>query len=100
MKKQPISILNLQAFKMEHPDSGQFVYAGVLEFTSPDPNAAYVPQWMMDYLGVKDGEEVLFEHVDLPKGEFVRLQPVSSAWLVRVERERERERESERRERE
>ena len=23
-----------------------------------------------------------FEHVDLPKGQFVRLQPVSSAWLV------------------
>ena len=28
------------------------------------------------------GDEVSFQHVDLPKGTFVRLQPVSSAWLV------------------
>ena len=25
-----------------------------------------------------------FEHVDLPKGQFVRLQPVSSVWLVSI----------------
>lgn len=37
---------------------------------------------MMDHLGAKEGEEMKFEHVDLPKGQFVRLQPVSSAWLV------------------
>ena len=28
------------------------------------------------------GDTVTFSHVDLPKGTFVRLQPVSSAWLV------------------
>ena len=28
------------------------------------------------------GDTVSFSHVDLPKGTFVRLQPVSSAWLV------------------
>ena len=37
---------------------------------------------MMDHLGAKEGQEMKFEHVDLPKGQFVRLQPVSSAWLV------------------
>ena len=71
-----------QFFKLEHPESGQLVYAGVLEFTSPTPEAGYLPQWMMDHLGAKEGEEMKFEHVDLPKGQFVRLQPVSSAWLV------------------
>ncbi len=42
----------------------------------------YLPQWMVDHLGVGEGEEVEFRHVELPKGQFVRLQPVSSAWLV------------------
>ena len=82
----PISLSFLpslpQFFKLEHPESGQLVYAGVLEFTSPSPEAAYLPQWMMDHLGAKEGQEMKFEHVELPKGQFVRLQPVSSAWLV------------------
>lgn len=30
------------------------------------------------------GTEVDFQHVDLPKGKFVQLQPVSSAWLVSI----------------
>lgn len=77
-----LSTLSFQSFKLKHPDSGQLVYAGVLEFTSPSPEAAYLPQWMMEHLGAKEGEEMMFEHVDLPKGKFVRLQPVSSAWLV------------------
>ena len=73
---------SLQSFKLEHPSSGEVVYAGVLEFNSPTPESAYLPQWMMDHLGAKEGEEMKFEHVELPKGKFVRLQPVSSAWLV------------------
>jgi len=69
------------AFKLEHPTSGRLVHAGVLDFTSPTSDACYLPQWMMDHLQASEGDEVLFAHVDLPKGTFVRLQPVSSAWL-------------------
>ena len=72
-----------QSFKLEHPSSSEVVYAGVLEFTSPSPEVAFLPQWMMDHLGANEGEEMNFAHVELPKGKFVRLQPVSSAWLVR-----------------
>ena len=61
---------------------GKVVYGGVLQFTSPSPDSAYLPQWMMEHLGVGDGEEVALKHVDLPKGKFVQLQPVSSSWLV------------------
>ncbi len=67
---------------MEHPTSGHVVHAGVLEFTSSSMDHGYLPQWMVDHLGVGAGEEVEFKHVELPKGQFVRLQPVSSAWLV------------------
>ena len=31
------------------------------------------------------GDTVSFSHVDLPKGTFVRLQPISSSWLVRTD---------------
>ena len=67
---------------MESTVFGKTVYGGVLQFTSPAPDSAYLPQWMMEHLQAKDGEEVTFKHVDLPKGEFVQLQPVSSSWLV------------------
>ncbi len=70
---------------MESGVSGRVVYGGVLQFTSPAPDSAYLPQWMMDHLEVQDGEEISFEHVDLPKGQFVQLQPVSSSWLVSAE---------------
>ncbi len=74
----------MQAFKLYHPKSQRQVFAGVLEFTSPTMDHGYLPQWMMDHLTVEPGEEVDFKHVDLPKGQFVKLQPVSSAWLVSV----------------
>ena len=38
----------------------------------------------LPYTHTHTGDEVSFEHVYLPKGTFVRLQPVSSAWLVSV----------------
>ena len=73
------------------------MHAGVLEFTSDELNKAFLPQWMFEHLNVSVGtcpmscdchviycigEEVTFKHVDLPKGTFVQLQPVSSSWLV------------------
>ena len=67
---------------MESLVSGKIVYGGVLQFTSPAPDSAYLPQWMLEHLGAAEGEEVAFNHVDLPKGKFVQLQPVSSSWLV------------------
>eukprot|EP00731_Ephydatia_muelleri_P008856 Em0004g1194a len=69
------------SFKLENTATGACLYAGVLDFTSPVAEQAYIPQWMMDHLGASDGSTVSFEHVTLPKGTFVKLQPVSSVWL-------------------
>lgn len=73
-----------QSFKLEHPDTGKFVYAGVYDYSSPSPEMASLPRWMMEHLGASEGEEMTFDHVDLPQGTFVKLQPVSSAWLVSI----------------
>ena len=46
---------------MENIASGRAVYGGVLQFTSPTPDSAYLPQWMMEHLEVGDGDEIAFK---------------------------------------
>jgi ubiquitin fusion degradation protein 1 len=73
------------AFSFTNQSNNKMVNAGVLEFTSPEHNHAYLPQWMFEHLQIQEGQYVNFEHVELPKGTFVQLQPVSSAWLVKYQ---------------
>lgn len=77
-----LSLPQIQSFKLTNPVSGQFVHAGVLNFLSPSRDEAHLPQWMMDHLRAEEGDEMIFEHVDLEPGTFVKLQPISSTWLV------------------
>lgn len=53
--------MHLQSFKLENKATGAYLYAGVLDFTSPIPEQAFIPQWMMDHLGASDG--MLFGHM-------------------------------------
>lgn len=50
-------------------------HCGVLEYTSPDPSAAYLPVWMMSNLLIEDGSEIEITLVTLPKVTFVKFQP-------------------------
>ena len=45
----------MQSFKLENTATGACLYAGVLDFTSPVAEQAFIPQWMMDHLGASDG---------------------------------------------
>ena len=36
---------------------------------------------MLDFLGVSDGERVSVRCVNLPKGSFTQLQPLTARWL-------------------
>ena len=45
-----------QAFCLENKASNKLVYAGVLEFSNPTPNTAFLPQWMFDHLSVGEGK--------------------------------------------
>ena len=47
--------MHLQSFKLENKATGAYLYAGVLDFTSPIPEQAFIPQWMMEHLGASDG---------------------------------------------
>ncbi|XP_004364836.2 ubiquitin fusion degradation protein [Capsaspora owczarzaki ATCC 30864] len=57
------------------------VHGGVLDFTT-DEGTAILPSWMMKHIGAETGDQVVFRYAKLPKGEFVKLQPVSTTWLA------------------
>jgi len=50
-------------------------YCGSLEFSAPKGNV-YVPEWIMQNIGVREGEQVHIISVnDVPKGEWCKFQP-------------------------
>ncbi|KAL0208583.1 hypothetical protein P9112_011170 [Eukaryota sp. TZLM1-RC] len=67
-------------FRLTNNRTGQFTHAGVSEF-SARPGFVYMPLWMMENLGVEMEERITIEYVRLPKGSFVRLQPLSTDFL-------------------
>ncbi|RKP37298.1 ubiquitin fusion degradation protein UFD1, partial [Dimargaris cristalligena] len=54
--------------------------AGVLEFTAEE-GRAYLPQWMMQSLGIEPGAIVKITNTSLPLGRFVKIQPQSVDFL-------------------
>ena len=50
-------------------------HCGVLEYSSLDENAVYMPAWMMQNLLISDGDEVDLNLIKLPKVRFVKFQP-------------------------
>lgn len=67
-------------FKVENPQTGRSTHCGVLEFTAEE-GIVYMPYWMMQNLCLNDGDIVNFSNVSLPKGSYVKLQPVTSDFL-------------------
>ncbi|GAX84203.1 hypothetical protein CEUSTIGMA_g11626.t1 [Chlamydomonas eustigma] len=67
-------------FKIESPSSGRSTHCGVLEFVAEE-GVVYMPHWMMQNLLLQVGDMVKFKNVSLPKGKFVKLQPVTSDFL-------------------
>ena len=48
---------------------------------SGDMDIAFVPQWVLERLGISDGDDTIMEHImePLPKASLVRIQPVTTA---------------------
>ena len=55
-------------------------HAGVLEFIAPE-GRAYLPEWMMQTLGLKPGSLVEIRSTSLELGTFVKLEPQSVEFL-------------------
>lgn len=67
-------------FKVENPQTGRLTHCGVLEFIAEE-GRVYMPFWMMQNLCLQDGDVACFSNVSLPKGTYVKLQPVTSDFL-------------------
>jgi ubiquitin fusion degradation protein 1 len=49
------------------------LFCGVLEFTA-EPGQVCLPKWVMDQLGIAEGQSVQLRRVNLPKGTDVKVQ--------------------------
>ena len=67
-------------FRAENSRAGRFTHCGVLEFIA-DEGSAYLPYWMMQNLGLQEGEVLTLSNASLPKGSYVKLQPHSKDFL-------------------
>merc|ERR1719188_459479 len=66
-------------FEVQNPGQGR-THAGVQEFIAEE-GMCYLPYWMMCNLCLQEGDLVRITNTSLPKGNFVKLQPVSSEFL-------------------
>ncbi|KAG2491090.1 hypothetical protein HYH03_010534 [Edaphochlamys debaryana] len=67
-------------FKVEGMQSKRHTHCGVLEFIAEE-GVVYMPHWMMQNLLLEVGGTIRVRSVSLPKGTYVKLQPVTSDFL-------------------
>lgn len=67
-------------FRVDNQASGRSTHCGVLEFVAEE-GRVYLPFWMMQNLLLSEGDLVDFRNTSLPKGSYVKLQPVTSDFL-------------------
>lgn len=67
-------------FHVTSASSGRSTHCGVLEFVAEE-GIVYMPHWMMQNLLLQVGDMVKFKNVSLPKGRYVKIQPVTSDFL-------------------
>ncbi|CAO3639344.1 unnamed protein product [Cunninghamella blakesleeana] len=67
-------------FRLINAAQGKHSHAGVLEFIAEE-GRAYLPQWMMQTLGLEPGQLIEVKNTTLPLGSFVKIQPQSTDFL-------------------
>jgi len=67
-------------FEVTNPRTQQKTHCGVLEFIAEE-GTCFIPLWMMCHLGLGGGEFVRIINTTLPKGHFVKLQPMTKDFL-------------------
>ncbi|AMD19551.1 HCL600Wp [Eremothecium sinecaudum] len=78
-----LSMLNIQypmLFRLSSEETGKVTNGGVLEFIAEE-GRAYLPNWMMETLGVQPGSLLQIGSTDIAQGHFVKLEPQSVDFL-------------------
>lgn len=69
-------------FQLKNVKHNRQTHCGVLEFLPNKEPICYLPQWMMNYLLLEDGDEIHVQSIEqLPRATFVRFQPQSKTFL-------------------
>mmetsp|Transcript_556 Transcript_556/g.1218 ORF Transcript_556/g.1218 Transcript_556/m.1218 type:complete len:309 (+) Transcript_556:43-969(+) len=80
---QTLAQLNISypmLFEVTNPALDRRTHSGVLEF-SAEEGMVFMPYWMMNNLCLHEGSMVRITSTTLPKGRYVKLQPVTSDFL-------------------
>lgn len=67
-------------FQLKSEETDNYTFGGVLEFIAEE-GRVYIPQWMMETLEISPGSLIQVESVDLPSGQFVKIEPQSVDFL-------------------
>ncbi|PFH35705.1 ubiquitin fusion degradation protein UFD1CY [Besnoitia besnoiti] len=67
-------------FEVVNEAKDRRTHTGVLEFIAEE-GTCHFPYWMMQNLGLEEGDLVRVRNISLPKGTFVQLQPVTAEFL-------------------
>mmetsp|Transcript_116367 Transcript_116367/g.238064 ORF Transcript_116367/g.238064 Transcript_116367/m.238064 type:complete len:327 (-) Transcript_116367:60-1040(-) len=67
-------------FEVSHPTASRRTHCGVQEFIAEE-GTCHLPYWMMQNLLLQEGDFIRITNTFLPKGTFVKLQPLSSDFL-------------------
>ncbi|CAO4374174.1 Protein CBR-UFD-1 [Caenorhabditis briggsae] len=67
-------------FKLTNMAAQRITHCGVLEFSAPE-GQAILPHWMMQQLGLSDGDTIRVESATVPKATFAKLKPMSLEFL-------------------
>ena len=59
---------------------GKRLHCGVLEFIAQE-GMVYLPYWMMENMGLNEGDIMHLRSATLPKGKYVKLQPQTTDFI-------------------
>ncbi|KAL6076408.1 Ubiquitin fusion degradation protein 1 [Balamuthia mandrillaris] len=65
--------------QLRNPANNKLAYCGVLEFSSPEQHCC-VPFWMKEALELEEGQRIHLRTVNVPKGTYAKLQPLTDAF--------------------
>lgn len=69
-------------FKIENVKENIQTHVGVLEFSSPIPSYAYLPEWLMQHLMLQNGQQIRLTLAQLPLGTHIKFKPQSSDFAL------------------
>lgn len=67
-------------FNIKNKESSYGYVCGVKSFTSP-PGVCHVPFYIMQQIGINEGDTINIELVDLPEGDYIKIRPHKTEFI-------------------